>query len=681
MGSFDEKYCSYELLYVDEEFKVFNTAEPTTLACSKNKTAHNKSLFAPQRETICTSADHLESCVTPSWTIFEKLVNYESQVPNSINSMSALKSKTCDNVFECPFREDECSEECFTPGFFKWFYVEETILKCYSFLFTNLEWFSFQWNGNENGVYYFNDSMLFYVSDVHDGFQASKSINFQDESILFKDKLKNLSIDLSANTLDICSNTFVECPWFFRCDSNKFEIIKTSKVCDFHIDCEDQSDEKYCSDETHFYCSNGDPIAINKNKLNDGNFDCNDRSDECKENQFSSAKEMIKNTHLRTFIWISFSGIIVFNLIVVTKNLKKIKSTVDKSSIKFYNSLFIVNLALSDIVYGLVLASIFVISSKFSGIYCTNDLEWRSSIGCNLVGTLTLSSSQTSLNVLFLITSFRLYTVYRPYRALDINKYTVYFLILVCWGLSFIISLIPLVFSKRFEQTLVISKSVFLNNKQVDRLIEPEELYEVAEKIEQVWEAVKPGSLPASKIVSSIINFNDWYFNDKDVKEQAPDTSIQVKMTFGFYSSSSVCLPDFFSNSSMASRFSVTLLSFNLLLIILISISYVLIFYKIKFRKIDKRSKNKSEENEGTVFLRMFLIVATDVACWLPIIVLSYLKYFGCQIPEIAHPISSIVLLPINSLLNPVLYSKIESILYKKIKVVVCILRNQFINK
>ena len=139
-------------------------------------------------------------------------------------------------------------------------------------------------------------------------------------------------------------------------------------------------------------------------------------------------------------------------------------------------------------------------------------------------------------------------------------------------------------------------------------------------------------------------------------------------MTFGFYSSSSVCLPDFFSNSSTASRFSVALLSFNLLLIVLISIGYVLIFYKIKFRKVDRRSKVKSDENEGTVFWRVFLIVATDIACWSPIIVLSYLKYFGYQIPEIAHPISSIVLLPINSLLNPVLYSKIESVMFKKLK-------------
>ena len=186
-------------------------------------------------------------------------------------------------------------------------------------------------------------------------------------------------------SLKVCTNIFIECPWFFTCDHNKFEIVDISKVCDFKFDCVDQSDENYCSTETHFNCSSGHPVSIAKINLNDGNFDCNDRSDECKENQFSSAKEMIENTHLRKFIWISFSGIILFNLTVVTNNLKEIKSAVNKSSIRFYNLLFIVNLALSDILYGFVLGSIAFQSNKFSGNYCLNDFEWRSSAGFKFV--------------------------------------------------------------------------------------------------------------------------------------------------------------------------------------------------------------------------------------------------------------------------------------------------------
>ena len=65
---------------------------------------------------------------------------------------------------------------------------------------------------------------------------------------------------------------------------------------------------------------------------------------------------------------------------------------------------------------------------------------------------------------------------------------------------------------------------------------------------------------------------------------------------------------------------------------------------------------------------RVILIIVTDIACWIPIIIFSYASYFGYPIPDIVHPLSSIVLLPINSLLNPIIYSQIDIILIQKLK-------------
>ena len=97
-------------------------------------------------------------------------------------------------------------------------------------------------------------------------------------------------------------------------------------MCDYNFDCKDQSDEKYCSNKTHFNCTSGSPVSIDRSKVNDNVLHCSDRSDECKESFISSAKELIKKSYLRHFVWFSLEGIIVFNLIVIVKNLKKIKS-------------------------------------------------------------------------------------------------------------------------------------------------------------------------------------------------------------------------------------------------------------------------------------------------------------------------------------------------------------------
>ena len=151
------------------------------------------------------------------------------------------------------------------------------------------------------------------------------------------------------------------------------------------------------------------------------------------------------------------------------------------------------------------------------------------------------------------------------------------------------------------------------------------------------------------------------------MKRQYPSTNITVKNTFGFYSSSTVCLPDYYSKSQLASNFSFVLMSFNLLLIVLISAGYILIFYKVRSSRVNNLSTNKLEQ-ERTLMIRVSLIVATDIVCWLPIIAFTYASYFGYQTPGIVIPLSSIVLLPINSFLNPFLYSRVETVLYEILK-------------
>ena len=170
-----------------------------------------------------------------------------------------------------------------------------------------------------------------------------------------------------------------------------------------------------------------------------------------------------------------------------------------------------------------------------------------------------------------------------------------------------------------------------------------------------------------SIINSKIQSFETWFKNIDEMKTQYPNANITVKNTFGFYSSSTVCLPDFYSKSFLASNFSFVLMSFNLLLIVLISTGYIFIHYKISSSKVKIVSTNRTEQ-ERKFMVRVSLIVVTDIVCWLPIIVFTYANYFGYQIPDIVVPLSSIVLLPINSFVNPFLYSKVETFLYETSK-------------
>ena len=56
---------------------------------------------------------------------------------------------------------------------------------------------------------------------------------------------------------------------------------------------------------------------------------------------------------------------------------------------------------------------------------------------------------------------------------------------------------------------------------------------------------------------------------------------------------------------------------------------------------------------------KIYRLMATDFCCWIPITIMVFINFSGIPVSDIAYVISAIVLLPINSALNPILYSDI----------------------
>jgi len=64
-----------------------------------------------------------------------------------------------------------------------------------------------------------------------------------------------------------------------------------------------------CSSSTHFYCSSGKPLFVQRTKVKEGKNDCFDGSDECppsfpRNNPLSSKDELMKSVSLHIFVWI-----------------------------------------------------------------------------------------------------------------------------------------------------------------------------------------------------------------------------------------------------------------------------------------------------------------------------------------------------------------------------------------
>ena len=128
-----------------------------------------------------------------------------------------------------------------------------------------------------------------------------------------------------------------------------------------------------------------------------------------------------------------------------------------------------------------------------------------------------------------------------------------------------------------------------------------------------------------------------------------------------FYGNSGVCLFKYFVGKSDPQRlFSLTILSLNCFLCLLISVSYLSVYLlsRSSTRATGSDKSNRLERKIG-------IIIVTDFLAWVPFIVLCYLHYFDISNGLSLYGIFSIVVLPLNSVINPLIYDDIYSVVWK----------------
>ena len=97
------------------------------------------------------------------------------------------------------------------------------------------------------------------------------------------------------------------------------------------------------------------------------------------------------------------------------------------------NHLLILNLAMADLFMGIYLLMLGIIGTKYDGDFCRHKLHWRSSIICQVMGVLTVISSETSVATMVTLTCFRAFAVFKVNLALHFSA-----LLLVCQAEKFI---------------------------------------------------------------------------------------------------------------------------------------------------------------------------------------------------------------------------------------------------
>ncbi|XP_041486068.1 G-protein coupled receptor GRL101-like [Lytechinus variegatus] len=133
-----------------------------------------------------------------------------------------------------------------------------------------------------------------------------------------------------------------------------------------------------------------------------------------------------------------------------------------------------------------------------------------------------------------------------------------------------------------------------------------------------------------------------------------------------FYGASGVCLALPLTTDRPAGwHYSISIfIGANFMCFLVTFLCYVAIFMSVKTsqRQVAKSSaavgrEDKRLKEEIKLATKMALIVGTDLICWMPIIIMGLLSAGGTSLPAQVYAWTAVIILPINSSLNPYLYT------------------------
>ena len=439
---------------------------------------------------------------------------------------------------------------------------------------------------------------------------------------------------------------------YFVCD-NKIKCIDYSQVCDLIDNCGDASDEINCTN--NFQCNSnldqenrslGGINFIPKLKKCDGQIDCIDFSDECNE---SCSLRILKKPVVRGLTWFMGLAALLANLTIMIKSLYTLRKS--KNTIVLVNKSLVILISLGDFLVGCYLITIAV----YDGIvyktgYCTKQMIWLTSWECSAVGALSTIGSQISLFSMTVLSTIRLYIIWNsrkiPGKVTWMASLEILLGALFLATASVLIAIIPIL--HRFEDFFV--NGQYFATK-LGLFIGSSEKSDIMNVLKAYYGRMRDETLSWSMINNMV---SGMFSHDLTYKDHISDTR-----KIHFYGNDGVCLFKYFVDRDDPQRVFVwSILALNFVCFVSISISYLLIVLlsRRSSKNVSNTKSNKQASKRNTrMNQRIAIIITTDFLCWIPFLVICSLHSL-----EIVHAaewyVVSMILLPINSVINPLIY-------------------------
>ena len=491
------------------------------------------------------------------------------------------------------------------------------------------------------GEYYLFWSCLGFCSDKNTTCPLVRPIRYSSchqqwtkENIFTKESTGEITFLTRKPRTGLLSNEI------FVCKNRKCMDYKN--VCDLKDDCGDKSDEEMC--KNHFACKTS-KMYLSISQKCDNVIHCSDLSDECNE---SCGQQIVNSYALKIMSWTIGSLSVVLNSIALIQSIPNIRKR--KSEPAFLNNFLVSMISVGDLLVGCYLLAIASFDAHYGSQYCKNQLDWLTSKHCLVLGA---TSTFGSLVSLFSMTALSLIRVSGVRNEMTIprdkNRKTylkMSMVALIVLFLSAVISFSPLL--GWLEDFFI--NGIKYNGSNTLFLGSPNKEKHMA-IFHKYYGRIATDSLRWSQIRGLVDNMFSEDYGGIEKK----------KLTF--YGNDGVCLFKYFVDSHDPQRhFVVGVLACIFFCFVMITISYGLIAATSRksTKKMTAECKNSVLVKNSQKLQRVTQgIIFTDFTCWVPFMITCTLHRFEVVDATPWYPLFTIIFLPINSVINPILYDNV----------------------
>ena len=454
-------------------------------------------------------------------------------------------------------------------------------------------------------------------------------------------------------------STGIQEPLFFvfSCDKTPYSGISIlfEGICDGNVECSNMADEIWCPGR--FYCSpNKSSESIDNSKVCDDVEDCLNGWDECQSCDLgflSSTQYLIHSNVVFILTIVGGLAITVTNIFVGYKCYKSEPVSrvgaidrIIRLQVFFYDGLMGVYMCL-------IVVATFVLRTY--GDYCLLQQTWRSSYYCSTLGVIFSVSSHGSLFAIAFMSLVRCMVCHG--RGFDISKLHVVVVSVVILILNIFSAVLPLLPMLAIQN--IFRTDIFLTNIHDNPFINSNPL-----NLSELRKLHRDMFYEEENIYTALRNLNNITSNHKMFE------TIEI----GYYGHTSQCIHNIFNAQESFETYKISYCAILGAALTFLTVSYLLIvrFDREARAAVDCtggvvcRGGDRNVNNPSSCLaIKASLIILTQLLSWISLLfALIYFKYIAQKAaPSLTFELFALVIIPLNSLLNPIFYSG----LYKKL--------------